>query len=70
MLLQNLGKLFPTFEKNTGWTMKGNYTDMGDEVRQQLSQFFAPFNNLLFELIPEEEEKFSWDIDGHDLHIY
>ena len=60
----NFNLMFPSFEKNTGWSMKGNYTAMSDTLREKLNKFNEPFNKLLFELIPEQQETFSWNADG------
>ena len=62
-------ELFPDFEKNSGWTMMGDYEALNDHVRGQLNTFFKPFNEFLFELVGDRE-KFSWDVDGNKLDRY
>ena len=57
----NLDRVFerwyPSFESRSGWKMDGAYQPMSDDIRATLARFYAPFNQMLFELAGE---KFDW----------
>ena len=40
--------LYPSFEKVTGWRMKGDYGPMDAALERQLVAFFAPYNAALY----------------------
>ncbi len=45
-----LDAAYPGFER-TGWRLNAQYEPLGQELKQQLSDFFAPFNRALFEYL-------------------
>ena len=57
----NLDRVFeswyPGFESRSGWKMDGAYQPMPEDIRATLSRFYAPFNQMLFELAGE---RFVW----------
>lgn len=55
-----VGKYFPSFESNSGWKLKSEYDAISPSLANELQQFFAPYNELLFRLLGTRQFEDEW----------
>jgi hypothetical protein len=50
-------KYFPKFENSTGWKAHSEYEPMPELLKQELYNFYEPYNKKLFELLKIDKYK-------------
>jgi hypothetical protein len=52
--------IYVDFAKTTSWKLNSEYEPLPTAMREELQAFFAPHNEMLFELIQENISDEDW----------